>query len=249
MITTVLIDDEHESLDGLASLLSLFCPTIKITGTANNIAQGIKVIRAQKPQLVFLDVEMPGGTGFDILEQVTGLKFAVIFTTAFDHYAIKAIRMSALDYLLKPIDPDELIAAVEKAKDAIQKNIFPQGQDMIDGHKFWQLHKIAVPGPEGTEYILLQDIIRLEASNNYTFLYAANKKPILISKTIKSFEGTLPGEQFLRCHQSHIVNIFHVKKFVRTENRSYLVIGADNIPVSRSFKPVVVEKLNNLFTP
>lgn len=240
MIRALIIDDEPAAQSGLESILKLFCPQVKVLGVGNGVADGLVKIRSLKPDLVFLDIELGDGKGFDILEQVEDVNFSVIFVTAFDHYAIKAFRLNAVDYLLKPVDPDELIAAVEKTGQTKKTDYTPLLREVRQA----DLSKIAVPGSKETIYIELGDIIRMESDNNYTYIHRLNQRPMLVSKTIKSFEGLLPETSFIRCHQRHIVNLNHVRSYVRNE-AAHLVMMPDDekIPISRANRSKVDQLL------
>ncbi len=232
---TILVDDEPTALKGLDSLLQIFCPEIKVVGTASSVAEALVQIKNLQLALVFLDIEMKDGNGFDVLERSEIQNFSTIFVTAFDQYAIKALRLHAIDYLLKPIEPDELVAAIERAK-----NIeIPDYKPLIESNKTKHFTKIGVPGRSGTTYIELNNICRLESSNNYTFIHCIDDKPILISRTIKSFEELLPETQFIRCHQRHIVNLDKVQAFERNDGAHFLMKDGSQIPISRANRSLV----------
>lgn len=243
MIKALIIDDEPASLSGLESLLKLFCPTVNVIGVANSVESGVAQIRVLKPDLVFLDIELRDGTGFDILDQAGHSGFSVIFITAYDHYAVKAFRLNAADYLLKPVDPDQLVAAVSRIKQPVQ----PDYTSLVNGYKQGEFTKIGVPGLGETIYLELSDIIRMESSNNYTYIHCVNARPMLISKTIKSFEELLSGSNFIRCHQRHIINLDYVRSYLRNEGTHLLMDGNEKIPVSRANKSRVDSLLKKKF--
>jgi two-component system LytT family response regulator len=243
MIKALIIDDEPSALRGLESILKLFCPGVQVIGFGTGVSDGLEQIKQLKPELVFLDIELGDGTGFDILQQVGNTNFSVIFVTAFDHYAIKALRVNAVDYLLKPVDPDELIAAVSKVKQPAQTDY----GNLLKTYQQDEFTKIGVPGSRETIYIELSDIIRMESSNNYTFIHCINSKPMLISKTIKSFEGLLPEGVFIRCHQRHIVNLNYVRSYVRNEGAHLVMNDDDKIPISRANRSKVDHLLKRKF--
>jgi len=231
----LLVDDEPAAIKGLESLLNLFCPDIKIIGVANSVNEALNQINLLAPELIFLDIEMKDGNGFDVLERTQNQNFSTIFVTAFDQYAIKALRMHAMDYLLKPIDPDELVAAIER----VIKHGAPDYKPLIESNTTKTFKKIGVPGSRGTTYIELDTICRLESSNNYTYIYCGETKPILISRTIKSFEELLPEGQFIRCHQRHIVNLDKVHAFERNDGAHLLMKDGAQIPISRANRSLV----------
>jgi two-component system LytT family response regulator len=229
-MNAVIIDDEPEAIRGMSSLLELFCPEIHLIGMAKSVKEGISTIMKLEPDLVFLDVQLKDGNGFDLLAGILQRNFHTIFVTAHDRYAIKALRFNAMDYLLKPVDPEELVQAVNRAKQSEQPNY----TYLLEGAESGNFDRIAVPDSKGTNYIALKQIFRLEASNNYTYIHLLNDKPRLVSKTIKSFEELLPEDVFIRCHQSHIVNIQYVVSFERTENAQLTLQDKTIIPVSRA---------------
>jgi two-component system LytT family response regulator len=243
MIRALIIDDEPAAQSGLESILKLFCPEVKIIGFGNGVSNGITQIKELKPELVFLDIELSDGTGFDLIEQLGEINFSIIFVTAFDHYAIKALRLNAVDYLLKPVEPDELVAAVGKAKQPSKTNY----TNLVKDYQQGEYKKIGVPGSRETIYLDLADIIRMESSNNYTFIHCVNTKPKLISKTIKSFETLLPEDIFIRCHQRHIVNLNHVRSYVRNEGAHLVMDGDEKIPISRANRAKVDHLLKKKF--
>ncbi|HVM88583.1 MAG TPA: LytTR family DNA-binding domain-containing protein [Puia sp.] len=216
MITSVIIDDEPKNIHILRKMLNEFCPEINITGEAKDALQAVDIIRNYKPQLVFLDIEMPYGNAFDILDQLMPVNFEVIFITAFNNYALKAFRYSALDYLLKPINIQELHSAVNKASEKIlSKNTNLQLKNLIQNikNKNEALRKIAFPAKDGLIFIPLCDIIRLEASGSYTHVFIKDNERVLSSKSIKEYEELLPDSLFFRVHHSHIINLLEIKKY------------------------------------
>ena len=239
MINAILIDDEVHCLDSLSILLHRFCPEVQILQRCLSPKQGLDATLMHKPNLVFLDVEMPSMNGFEFLEQFREISFSVIFTTAYDKYAIKAIRFSALDYLLKPIDPKELVAAIEKVKAG---NHLPTGEQfrmLIDKiqNKDNGLTKIAVPIVEGFEFVKADDIIACEADNNYTYLHLKNKRKVTACRTLKEVEEQLESfPSFVRVHHSYIVNLNEVAKYIRGDGGYLMMSDGSKIDVSRSRK-------------
>ena len=240
MIKTVLIDDEKKAIDNLTIMLTEFCKNVEIVGTASSINDGIDVIQSKKPELVFLDIEMPHGTGFDLLSKLDIIDFQVIFVTAYNQYAIQAIKYNALDYILKPIDIDELKNSVDKIdlKEKINERIdkFIKNINAPEDVK-----KIALADDGGYTMVNINDIIRCEASGNYTGFYVKNYKPLTISRTLKYFEDLLPNHMFVRVHQSHLVNLEEVKKYYTTDG-GYLLMNDDStVSISRR-KRIDLEK-------
>ena len=244
MIRAILIDDEVHCHDTLNILLNDYCPEVQVMEQCMSGKKALEAIEKIKPDLVFLDIEMPVMNGFELLEQFKEIPFSIIFTTSYDQYAIKAIRFSALDYLLKPIDPKELVAAVHKVK--VQKN--PPGAEQFQmlkdrvHHKTTGFTKIAVFTIEGFELIPVDQLIRCEADDNYTYLFLKSGKKIIACRTLKEMEEQLQDFSFLvRVHHSYLVNLNEVTKYVRGEG-GYLVMSDDSIVnVSRSRKDALMK--------
>ncbi len=215
-IKAVIIEDEEISRDILQNYLTTYCPNVELVGQAENIEIGEKLIKKEKPAIVFLDIEMPYGNGFDLLERIDAIDFEVVFITAYSDYAIKALNLSASYYILKPIDIDELVSAVEKIEENInQKNSFSNTKILANNIKAISDRdkKLVLPQLNGFEVVYISDIIRAEAADNYTILYLANQKKYTLSKTLKHYEDLLTEFGFLRTHKSHLLNLNHVIKY------------------------------------
>ncbi len=218
MINAVIIDDETRSIKLMKNILSKFCPQVNLTGDANNGQAGQELIRLKKPELVFLDIEMPYGNGFDLLNALMPIDFEVIFVTAFDKYVLQALKYSALDYLLKPVNIDELKQAVQNAELRIRKNsVNQQLSNLLYNFKKQEsgLKKIAVPTAEGFDFILIDDIIRCEALGAYTKIHINDSNKIVVSVSLKDYEAILPEDIFFRIHNSHLINLNYIKKYNR----------------------------------
>ena len=256
MLTAIVIDDERKSRTFLKGHLEMYCPEVKVLGEADGVATGIRAIQVFRPQVVFLDIQMGDGSGFDLLE---GLKedpttadqeFFVVFTTAFDQYAIQAIKFSAMDYLLKPIDPDELIEAVKK----IQKKAEPESgtnanlQVLLENFKELQKvnKKIALSTAEKTHVYKVSEIIRCESQDSYTLFHLRDSKPLLVSRTLKDFEELLSEYQFERIHKSHLINLDYLKAYQKTDGGYVLMEDGAKIPVSNRKKERVNQILKSL---
>jgi two-component system, LytTR family, response regulator len=216
MIRTVLIDDETDSIRVLQKLLETYCPQVEVVGTAEGVESGLAVIQATGPDLLLLDIEMTEGNAFDLLNQVRPLTFQVIFVTAFDNYAIRAFKYSAVDYLLKPVDIDELVSAVRRvAERSQQRNIIDQMQVFLDNMGTYSLaqQKMAVPTVDGLIFINLREVVRLEAKSSYTQINLENGEVVMATKTIKDYEEILPETLFCRIHNSHIINLQKIEKY------------------------------------
>lgn len=244
MITAILIDDEVHCLDTLSMLITDFCPEVQVMEQCRSAKQGLEAVAKYQPAIIFLDIEMPVMNGFEFLEQLKEINFAIVFTTSYDQYAIKAIRFSALDYLLKPIDPKELIAAVHKVQ--TQKQLpAPEQFEMLMNqvkHKEDGFTKIAIPTTEGFELIPAADVIRCEADDNYTHLFLKNGSKLIACRTLKEMEEQLQDfSYFVRVHHSWMVNLNEVTKYVRGEG-GYLVMSDDStVNVSRSRKEALMK--------
>jgi two-component system, LytTR family, response regulator len=241
----IIIDDEIPSADNLRILISENCPEVNIAAICHDAHEGIAAVRNLRPDLLFLDIEMPFADGFSVLREVGDEKLNVVFTTAFSEYAVRAFRVNACDYLLKPVDPEELRAAVEKAK-----NLPGNASGVLSRIEALEQHmqqrgrsRLAVQGVEGYSLIDYDEIIRLEASSNYTHIYCRNGKKHTVAKLLKDFEEQLSGEGFFRTHSSHLVNLSHVTKYLRGDGGYLHLSDGTQIEVSRSRKKEVLKVL------
>ena len=244
MIKAILIDDEVHCVDTLNILIQDFCPDVQVMEQCTSAKQGLAAAKKHHPDLVFLDIEMPVMNGFEFLEQFTEIPFSVIFTTSYDQYAIKAIRFSALDYLLKPIDPKELITAVQKVQEKKVRPSAEQFQMLIDQvhNKGNKITRVAVPTAEGFELIPVEEIIYCEADDNYTYLFLKNKKKIIACRTLKEVEELLIDfASFIRVHHSYMVNLNEVNKYVRGEGGYLIMSDSTTVNVSRSRKDALMK--------
>ncbi|GAB4132751.1 MAG: LytTR family DNA-binding domain-containing protein [Bacteroidia bacterium] len=248
MIKAVIVDDEPKSRDVLHSLLEKYCPEVSIIGEAQDVITAKELIETQHPDVVFLDVEMPGGSGFRLLDQFPAPAFDVIFVTSYGHYAIPALRYSAVDYLLKPVDISELKDAVQRARSRIQsrEEISNKLRNLSSnlGAEHVGAKKIAVSSASDVKFIKADDIVRMEADSNYTVIYKANGDKIIASRTLKDFEELLfDNPAFIRTHKKHLVNINYVVKFNKNEGGELVLKDGSRIEVSRRKKQEVLEKL------
>ncbi len=216
-LKAILVDDEQDSRDILENYLKKYCPVIQLLEKCDSVKTGLKAIEQHKPEIVFLDIEMPYGNGFDLLEQVNEINFETVFVTAYDNYAIKALNMSAAYYLLKPIDIDELVACVEKIHEQLKSQKEPLHASVLLENLQQQNgpQKIMLPTMEGFEIVKLADIIYCEAHDNFTRFYFQDKQELLICRTLKYFEDTLPINQFIRIHRSHMINLEYVIRYTK----------------------------------
>lgn len=239
MINAILIDDETTGLESLQLALEKYCPDVFIKGSYNTPQQGLKAIKEHQPDLVFLDVQMPQMSGFDVLQQAAPVAFDVIFVSAHDQYAIKAIKFSALDYLLKPIDVDELMHAVKKVKERLsdKANSF-QYQSVINNVQLrtGKIEKLAVPSAEGIDFFTTQDIIYCRADGSYTEIILKNKQQALVCKNLKDFENILTDSGFCRVHHSYLVNLSHVQKYIKGDGGYVILTENHHVDISRRKK-------------
>lgn len=245
MITAIIVDDEPDCSEILATLLERYCPQVKVLEICYNGEKGLKAIRDEKPQLVFLDIEMPQMNGFELLEKLQPINFKLIFTTSYDQYAIKAIKFSALDYLLKPIDREELQQAVKKAIEALQVPIPQQFEVLLQKIKSSASpnQKIALPTLEGLQLVSVDEIISCESDRNYTYIYMKSKVKLTISRSLKEIEEMLEDYSFLRVHHSYIVNLNEISKYIRGEGGYLIMSDGSNVDVSRSRKETLIQRL------
>jgi two-component system LytT family response regulator len=243
MIRAVIIDDEEEGRNTVNNILTQYCNYVSVVGQADGVAKGKDLILSKQPELVFLDIQMADGTGFDLLEQLPKVEFRVIFVTAYDQYALRAIKYSALDYILKPIDPQQLIDAVNKFKVLESNfNIMAEQIKTLFGFKSG-FEKIALPTSEGLRFVKVEDIIRCESDNNYTNFFLKNGEKVLVTKTLKDYEETLSDSNFIRIHQSHLINLAYVERYIKGEGGSVVMSDGSEVEVSRRRKETFLEKM------
>ncbi|SFA49803.1 two component transcriptional regulator, LytTR family [Pedobacter suwonensis] len=243
---TILVDDEAANLENLKILLAKYCPEIKVVVCSTTIEEAFAQVKLHHPDLLFLDIQMGKTTGFDLLKQLTEKTFEVVFVTAYDHYGIQAVKFAALDYLLKPVDPEELKAAVEKAKIRIKNKIDgDQLNFLLSQIKKSEatIPKIALPQQHEIRYVSVDDIVRCVADNTYTFFFLSNGDKILISKPLKEYADLLKPQGFVRAHQSHLVNPKFVKSWLKEDGGTLLMTNGDKIPVSKPNREMVKEVL------
>ncbi len=246
-LKAIIIDDELHSLHTTEMLVQKNCPKIEITGLAESPEKGIELIDSLRPDLVFLDIAMPVMNGFEMLQHVTYQDFEIIFTTAYDEYAIKAFKVNAIDYLLKPIDIPELCEAVSKVKNKYDKNEdFNRIEELLKifGKPGIKKEKVALPIDGRIQMIPFSSIIYCESESNYTFIYLTGNKKVLLSKTLKEIEKSLDHPNFFRVQNSYLVNLNHIKEYIRGEGGELIMSNGDEVRVSRNKK----EELLGLLT-
>lgn len=242
----VLIDDELSNLENLRTLLGPYCPQVSIVATAQHVEEAVAVINQHRPNLVFLDIQMGKGTGFDVLREIPTRNFEVIFVTAYDQYGIQAVKFAALDYLLKPIDVEELMHAVRK----VEEKLAAQSKNYQLDFLVQQLtkpqpamSKIALQMQNEIRYVSLSEIVRCEADNSYTLFFLSGGEKIVVSKSLKEYADLLVPNGFLRTHQSHLINPAYVKSWLKEDGGVLLLTSGEKIPISKPNKDTVKQAL------
>lgn len=235
MLKTIIIDDEIKARETIRNMLETYCPDVEVIGSAGSVKEGIKVLEKNSPDLVFLDIKMGDGTGFDLLRKLKNKDFFLIFITAFEEFAIRAIKFSALDYILKPLDPDELVNAVQKAEHAYEKENVSQrlealyeNLDMLNNKS----KRIVLKTTSSVHIVNLKDIIRCESEKNYTHFFIVDQEKVTVSKTLKEYNEMLMDYSFYRVHQSHLVNLAHVRRYEKQEGGHLVMDDDSSVPVS-----------------
>lgn len=253
MITALLIDDDANLRNGMKSLLERYAPEIKIIGEADSVKTGVDTMQLLNPEVVFLDIQLGDGTGFDILEEIASKKGKstshIVFITAHEQYAVKAFRFSALDFLLKPVDPEELEKVMVKLKNVLHKNDSYAHIDLLLENirkKVDNFKRIALSTSDGIHLFEISDIIRCESEDNYTKFYIKNNKPILISKTLKEYEDMLTEHGFERIHQSHLINLSYLKSYIKKDGGYVVMADNSNLPISQRKKERLQELLKTM---
>lgn len=217
MIKTILVDDEKSNLNILSEILKKYCPTVSVCDTCTDIVEAELLIQKWNPQLLFLDIQMPNGNGFDLLDKIKGTHIEVIFVTAYNNFLLKAIRYSALDYIMKPISIPEVVEAVTRAEERLSNKSALHQLELLLSNIQGPAHmqKIAIPHLKGLTFVSIADIIRLEAKGAYTEISTNDAKTFLVSKNLKEYESILPETMFSRVHNAHMVNLQYIKQYYR----------------------------------
>ncbi|KAB7529039.1 response regulator [Flagellimonas olearia] len=248
-LKVIIIEDEKHSRETLKSMLEEFCKDVKVIATANSVSEAVKVLSVYSPDVVFLDIELQSGLGFDVLTQIKNPNFEVIFTTAFEKYAIKAIKFSSLDYLLKPIDLSELQDAVEKARNRMDTNVYRQQIDTLMQSLSKENHrqeKICLATTAGMEFIAIEEIVLCKADGSYTSFVLRNENTLMVSKHLKEYENLLGDYQFMRVHNSYVINLNEVKKYVKSDG-GYIIMSNDmHVSISPRKKDELMEAMKRL---
>jgi len=238
----IIVDDEAKSRNTLIASLKNYTPQIEVIADAASVVEALKKIKELQPDILFLDVQLPDGSGFDILELLPNLSFKIIFISAFDKYAIEAFKFSAIDYLLKPIEPELLIKAVEKlSKESKLESL--EGKINVLLSNRTKVEKIALPSAHGLELVKVEDIIYCQADSNYTIFHLVDNKKILVSRSLKEYDEILSSQGFFRIHQSYLIKLSYVKKYVKGEGGSVILENGKELDVSRRRKEGFIQAI------
>jgi len=248
MLRTIIIDDEPAVRNTLHGLLKRTCPRVNVIGEANSVATGIKAIREKSPDLILLDIKMDDGTGFDLLKHFECINFKIIFVTAYEEYAIKAFEFSAVDYILKPVNPEKLAEAVKRAEylhqnefntqlGALRENIENPGR---------KIKKIILKNMESIFLLNVDDIICCRSDGSYTHFQTCNGQKITVSKLLKDYDTLLSGSGFLRVHRSHLINLKHIQRFDRQDGGNVVMSDETHLPVSTSGRERLLELFDEI---
>lgn len=249
MIKTVIVDDEKKARETIANILKLYCKNAILVGQADSVVKAIELIDREKPQLVLLDINMPGASGFDLLKHYRAQGFKIIFITAYEEFAVKAFKFSALDYILKPVDPDELVVAIRKAEETLDKEQLELKleaflSNITDMSR--EVKKIVLKTAESIHVINVPDIVRCEADRNYTVFHISGGKKVLVSNTLKEYEEMLESYRFFRAHQSHLVNINYIERFEKRDGGFLIMKDRSQVPVSVRKKETLLAMLERI---
>ncbi len=251
LVKAVIIDDEQNNIDNLFALLQKHCKQVSILATAKNAEEAELMLLQHIPDLVFLDIQMPGKNGFELLQSLHDRMFEVIFVTAYDQFGIQAVKFSALDYLLKPVAVEELKKAVQKAIDKVllkSKNVQLENLiELLQQQQHKEEHRLALTTLKETRFVFTKQIIHCISSNNYTTFYLTTSEKLIVSKPIFEYEELLSGYGFIRCHQSHLVNKKYIKSWIKEDGGYLLLENLTQVPVSRNKKETLKKELGELF--
>ncbi len=248
MVRVLIIDDEHHARDTLINILGRHCPEVKVIGQAEGVMSGLVAIRELQPELVLLDIQMKDGTGFDLLSALPVIDFRIIFVTAFGKYALQAFKFSAVDYLLKPVNPAQLVEAVERAGNMIMEHFRMQTRVLEENLKTISNNnkKIIIKTAESIHLLEIKNIICCESDSCYTTIYTSDKETIIVSKTLKDYEDMLGDCGFYRVHKSNLINLVHIKRFERHDGGYVILTNNIRIPVASRKRDELIELLEKL---
>jgi two-component system LytT family response regulator len=251
-IKTILVDDEARALTSLEKLLSVHCPVIEVMGSCRDADEAIEMIRQVQPDLVFLDISMPGKDGFELLQDLHGIPFEIIFVTAYNQYMLQAFQFSAVDYILKPVDYRLLVSAVDRAVQRIeQKSGIQHIETLLYNIRLkdnLRKRKLCIPSLKGFQVIESKDIIYCEANSNYTSIHLLDKPAILASKPLLEYENLLVDSGFIRVHKSFLVNLDQIKEYVKGEGGSLILSNGAEVEVSRRRKEELLQRMKEHYS-
>ncbi len=244
MIRVAIIENEEDAQYLLSSIIRDFCPSLELVGMAKTVSEGLELLESTKPDLVFLDIEIEDGTSFQLLDKLKHLTFKIIFTTAFDQHALKAFKYGAVDYLLKPYSPKDVLKSVERVKRSLyDQAIFNRLDYLIKNNSPQKNIKITIPTSEGVNVVSVSDIIRLEADRSYCFICLSDGERILVSKPLKDLEKALPKEMFFRVHTTHLINIDYIDRYIKDDGGYVIMNDSSQVPIARRRKQNFLELL------
>jgi two-component system LytT family response regulator len=248
LLRTIIIDDEAHQRLTIEKMVGLYCPDVELVGKADGVKSGMDLIKKTKPDLVLLDIKMDDGTGFDLIDRLQPIDFKVIFITAFDQYAVKAFKFSALDYLLKPLDPDELVQAVDKARGVIQKDFLTQLENLREHLSMENKSnkKIIIKTFDNIHLVPVDEILYFESDGSYTTMYIFNHEKIIATAYLKDYEEMLTGSGFFRVHKSYLINLRLIRRFEKAEGGIVVLEGDIKIPVASRKREQLLEMFEKL---
>lgn len=244
MIRSLIVDDEFDGRQSIRNMLQKYCHQVEVIDEATGVEDAYLKITELRPQLVFLDIRMDDGTAFDLLQKFREISFHIIFVTAYDEYALEAIRYSAIDYLLKPARPTLLIEAIEKVTKQSRLDKIEEQVSLLLQEKA-KREKIALPTSDGLIFIKIVDIIRCESDSSYTMFYLSNNRKLLVTRTMKEFAELLPANMFFRIHKSHLINLNHIDQYINRDGGSVIMDNGNHVPIARNRKDGFVKALGN----
>ena len=244
MLQAIIIDDEIKGRQFMRQLVEKFTPQVKIAGEAANASEGVEVISVVKPDLIFLDIEMPGKTGIEMLKEIADISFEIIFATAFNHYAVEAFKLGAIDYLLKPVSPGDLIRAVERVEAHRQLHEAQTKKYEVLRQQFGQpFTKITIPTTSGFEFIDFSSIISMQSEGNYTHIRITGGPALLATRKLGEFEELLTPYNFFRIHKSYLINLAHIKKYTKGDGGVVMMNDGSEIDVARRIKEAFLQRI------
>ena len=248
MLNAIIVDDEPDAVKNLERIIEDCCPNVSIIATANNVSDALIEIENKHPDLILLDIELQDGTGFDILEKSRYRSFEVIFVTAFNHYAIRAFKHSATDYILKPVDITELKEAITRVSRNKSEKSVGNFSILLDNLKSESPRKLAIPTLQGYEYIMVDNIVRIEAERSYCTIFLLDKRKIMVSRCMNDYQKILDERKFFRAHNSHLVNLQHVKMYVKRDGGHIEMVDGSIVPLARRKKDFFMDAMNIFMT-